>query len=188
MMMKLHQKKLPSILLLCTLFLFQHSTASQNQEKPVHILQRNVQLSNGTFAPLIIENGIEPVDAIYGFVSAHQVTSEERVVLQEKVCDIIECERSKAIVWRKNVVVGGVMEGADGPGVSNLELSILEGEEPVDVIHAFVKTHNLNIGNRASLLAEACAICMCSRMKPGTKSLFILLLKHVLYYENILIC
>jgi hypothetical protein len=122
------------------------------------LFQQQVIIDNVIKAKLRINDGEEPADAVYKFSLDHKIGKQQRSTLLGEICNKVRCNRSKAIVWRTSV--------SNGESYIS-DYVLLEDEEPVDSIQRFVTKHNLTRGYRHAILAEACAVVDCVRMKPG---------------------
>jgi len=106
----------------------------------------------------------EPVDAIASFLveEAGLEDYEDRIAAQNQIlelaCEEVLCSRSRALVWSSPV------ENEDGVYVGDVE--VLEGDEPVDVIHNFVAVNELLLDYREAILEACCEQVSCSRVLP----------------------
>lgn len=95
---------------------------------------------------------------MYRFGLKHKLSLSHRGTLLEIICKVLECQRSKAIVWSTHVTRSDKLIG---------NFVIYEDEEPVDAAYKFVSQHNLTLGYRHAILSEACDAVECHRLQPG---------------------
>mmetsp|Transcript_12250 Transcript_12250/g.15273 ORF Transcript_12250/g.15273 Transcript_12250/m.15273 type:complete len:435 (+) Transcript_12250:115-1419(+) len=116
------------------------------------------------------DDGLEPIDVIAHFVTVHNAGGDDvinalaREVLPD-VCRLVTCTRVAHAVWSRAI---NVAIEADGTDASVGDLVILAGEEPVDVIDAFVRRHGLDALYRDSILERVCVDLkgQCARTLP----------------------
>ena len=106
---------------------------------------------------LRINDDEEPIDVVYNFVKAHELSTNHRDILMNDICKKVRCNRDKAKLWSTVV-------NQDKSYVGTFVL--FEDVEPIDGVHEFVLQHNLTIGYRHAILEEACKVVKCSRLKP----------------------
>ncbi len=106
---------------------------------------------------LRINDDEEPIDVVYNFVKAHELSTNHRDILMNDICKKVRCNRDKAKLWSTVV-------NQDKSYVGTFVL--FEDVEPIDGVHEFVLQHNLTIGYRHAILEEACKVVECSRLKP----------------------
>ena len=135
--------------------------------EPVVLWNQEVQLENDiSLGKVQIFEGDEPVDAIHNFLvdkdlDANQMKHVQNVLLAH-ACEVIFCRRKKALMWSE------VVETEEGEFIGEVE--VLEGDEPVDAIDAFVKGFNLHVDYRWSILGVCCEVLVCTRDLPAVFS------------------
>ena len=122
------------------------------------VFQQLVNFEDKTTATLSVEEGEEPVDALFQFSTKYGLDKVQRQNLQSTICNKIMCTRSKAKVWSTPVFFGRD-KYVD-------EFILFEDEEPIDSIHKFCEEVGLGLGFRRAILAEACNVVDCMREKP----------------------
>ena len=132
------------------------------------LLSQNIVLEDddsfsGTFT--YEDNGSEPVDVIHNFAKKHSVESHFKGLsnaLLPKLCELVICLRHRPRIWYNEIT-------SNNTSLGNLE--ILEGDEAVDTVDAFVQNLSVDvIGDRIvfrrNLLNTICKSIVCSREIP----------------------
>ena len=131
------------------------------------VFSRDVVLENGTFAGTFVldDDGREPVDALYDFSKERGIASRFRGLsdaLLSELCALVPCARRRPRIWRNPIT------SDDGRALGTLE--VLEGDEPIDVVDAFVRKLPADIGDgtafRGNLWRVVCETVTCSRTIP----------------------
>ena len=103
-----------------------------------------------------ILEGEEPADVVYAFCKKHGLLETNvRNGVMVDACGKIPCARAEATVFASPV--------ASETGAALGVLSILEGQEPADVVYAFCRKHSLGDHYREGLMKAACAQTACTR-------------------------
>ena len=132
------------------------------------LFSQTINLDDGSFSGTFTldDNGSEPIDAIYNFAKDHSISTHFNSLvdtLLPKLCELIPCQRKRPRVWFHDIATN------DGSTLGILE--ILEGDEPVDSVDAFVQ-QMMPVDAidrsvfRTNLLNEVCKSITCSRTVP----------------------
>ena len=112
------------------------------------------------------DDGKEPIDTIYNFAKEYEI---ERFFPQladkllPQLCKLVKCTRTRPKVWSNEI-----SSAEDGQPLGVLE--ILQGEEPVDAVDAFVQ--NVSVDDvvdsvfRQNILEVVCKTLECTRTTP----------------------
>lgn len=131
------------------------------------LFSQAIKLDDGSFSGTFTfdDNGSEPIDVIYNFAKEHSIdTHFDGLVdtLLPKLCEFVPCRRRKPRVWFHDITTD------DGSTLGVLE--VLDGDEPIDSVDAFVQKISIDIGDRrafrTNLLNEVCKSIPCSRSAP----------------------
>jgi hypothetical protein len=132
------------------------------------LFSENILLADdGEFSErfVLLDDGREPVDVIYEFAREHSIVqhfSDLAAALLPQLCAIAVCSREVPLVFLNSI------NDEDGRQLGTL--SILLGEEPIDVIDQFVQTAGLPTSNylaiRKNLLEVVCSSITCTRSVP----------------------
>ena len=115
------------------------------------------------------DNGSEPIDVIYNFAKQHSIESTHFTGLSNallpKLCELVPCKRSRPRIWHNEITSN------DGQRLGLLE--ILQGDEAIDTVDAFVQRLSvdvLDVGDRnpfrQNLLNVVCKSIVCTRSTP----------------------
>ncbi len=88
----------------------------------------------------------EPADVAFEFCVEHNLTIEYREAILADACENIECYRVEPILFQLPIELGDDEEAV---------LTILEGQDPLQVIDAFCLEHGLDSESRDILIEEA---------------------------------
>ena len=131
------------------------------------LFSQAIDVDDGSFSGIFTfdDNGSEPIDVIYNFAKVHSISTHFMGLvdaLLPKLCDLVPCQRKRPRVWFHDIATN------DGSTLGILE--VLDGDEPVDSVDAFVQKISVEIGDRrvfrTNLLNEVCKSITCSRSVP----------------------
>jgi hypothetical protein len=126
------------------------------------LFSQTINLDDGSFSGTFTldDNGSEPIDAIYNFAKDHSIGIHFNSLvdtLLPKLCELVPCQRKRPRVWFHDIATN------DGSTLGILE--ILEGDEPVDSVDAFVQEMSVDAIDRSvfrtNLLNEVCKSITC---------------------------
>jgi len=113
------------------------------------------------------DNGSEPIDAIYNFAKQHSIESyfpQLTDTLLPQLCELVNCNRNRPRIWSNEIL----SDENDGQPLGMLE--ILQGDEPVDAVDAFVHSIAVDVGDREvfrqNILQVICKSIECTRSTP----------------------
>lgn len=139
------------------------ASISCTREDPV-VFRENIQIEENMVRTLVIYEREEPIDAIYNFIQAAEVSPHlqlaTRTQLFDLVCQSLPCRRNTPVIFRQHI--------QDPKGTALGEISILENQEPVDVVVHFATLWKLDRATRSSLVHQICDthVVTCTRRHP----------------------
>lgn len=115
---------------------------------------------------VLLDDGTEPVDALYAFAKLHSIEAlfdELSAAVLPQLCAITRCTRDRPYVFSK------MINEEDGKELG--VLSVLLGEEPIDVIDNFFQQQDATVASydfslRQQLWEVVCQYTKCNRSTP----------------------
>jgi hypothetical protein len=109
----------------------------------------------------LLDDGTEPIDALYRFASYYKLEEYwDNLVatLLPKACAQIPCQRQIPVIWSRDI------NREDGTVLGVVE--VFKGQEPIDAIDAFCQFFNISKDFREEILKVACQELVCLRSIP----------------------
>ena len=112
---------------------------------------------NGTIH--FYDDGSEPVDVIDRFTKEHKLEIFFQQITESVlplVCPLVVCQRNIPAIWSKEIT-----QADDTEPIGTL--TVLKGNEPIDVLHEFSQQHNLSPAFQQEIFDLMCEDVVCKR-------------------------
>ncbi len=143
-----------------------------SSSSPPPLYKLNITSSDGLIGQIQINmtNGTEPVDVVHQFCLSHDLPLSKRREILTVVCSTIACHRLRPILYVKKIYTNPSSKNNNEQPELIGTVRIVEGQEPVDVITKFYKSHDMklsmNDGQRQKDVESVCKEITCSRLHP----------------------